>query len=58
MLCTCGRPKMTSSVLEGLRDRKLGDIQLDSAIAFLKRVLRDKSPQLRLRDKISRVSSA
>jgi len=27
---SCGRPKMRNSVLEGLRDRKLEDIQLDT----------------------------
>jgi len=31
----CGRPKIRNSVLEGLRERKLGDIQLDTLeIAF------------------------
>jgi len=29
----CGRPNMRNSVLEGLRDRKLDDIQLDCTIA-------------------------
>jgi len=28
----CGRPKMSNSVLEGLRDRKLEDIQLDTLV--------------------------
>jgi len=28
----CGRPKMRNSVLEGLRDRKLDDIQLDTLV--------------------------
>jgi len=27
-----GRPKMTNAVLEGLRDRKLEDIQLDTLV--------------------------
>jgi len=31
----CGRSKMRNSVLEGLRDRKLEDLQLDTlAIVF------------------------
>jgi len=31
----CGRPKMRNSVLEGLRERKFEDIQLDTlAIVF------------------------
>jgi len=41
----CGRPKMRNSVLEGLRDRKLDDIQLATlVIVFSRRVmLREKS---------------
>jgi len=30
----CGRPKMRNSVLEGLRDKKLEDIQLDTLVDF------------------------
>jgi len=30
----CGRPKMRNSVLEGLRDRKLEDIQLDTLYSY------------------------
>jgi len=30
----CGRPKMKNSVLEGLTDRKLDDIQLDTYSVF------------------------
>jgi len=33
----CGRPKMRNSVLEGLRDRKLEDIQLDTLIIVFSR---------------------
>jgi len=31
----CGKPKMRNSVLEGLRDRKLEDTQLDTLVKTL-----------------------
>jgi len=38
----CGRPKMRNSVLEGLRDRKLDDIQSDfSVIVFSGGLMRE-----------------
>jgi len=33
----CGRPKMKNSVLEGLRHRKLEDIQLDNLVIVISR---------------------
>jgi len=33
----CGRPKMRNSVLEGVRDRKLDDIQLATLVIVLSR---------------------
>jgi len=33
----CGRPKMRNSVLEGLRDRKLDDIQLATLVILFSR---------------------
>jgi len=36
----CGRPKMRNSVLEGLREKKLEDIQLDKlALMFSRQVM-------------------
>jgi len=35
----CGRPKMRNSVLKGLRDRKLDDIQLDTLLIVFSRWL-------------------
>jgi len=32
----CGRPKTRNSVIEGLRDRKLEDIQLDTLVSVFK----------------------
>jgi len=31
---SCGRPKIRNSVLEGLRHRKLDDIQLDTLVIY------------------------
>jgi len=41
----CARPKMRNSVLEGLRDRKLEDIQLDTLVIVISKLLmlREKS---------------
>jgi len=39
----CGRPKMRNSVLEGLRDGKLEDIQLANSIFNVIDVLRDEN---------------
>jgi len=33
----CGRPKMRNSVLEGFKDRKLEDIQLDTLVIVFSR---------------------
>jgi len=33
----CGRPKMRNSVIEGLRDRKLDDIQLATLVIVFSR---------------------
>jgi len=33
----CGRPKMRNSILEGLRERKLEDIQLDTLVIMFSR---------------------
>jgi len=35
--CCCGKPKMRNSVLEGLRDRKLEGIQLDTLVIVFSR---------------------